>query len=41
MALSYTEIEVEDETFHIFTLPDRRPYRWLLPARQVALPDDR
>ena len=25
MALSYTEIEVEDETFHIFTLPDRRP----------------
>ena len=25
MALSYTEILVEDETFHIFTLPDRRP----------------
>ena len=25
MALSYTEIEVEEETFHIFTLPDRRP----------------
>ena len=25
MALSYTEIEVEDETFHVFTLPDRRP----------------
>ena len=25
MALSYTELEVEKETFHIFTLPDRRP----------------
>ena len=25
MALSYIEIEVEEETFHIFTLPDRRP----------------
>jgi hypothetical protein len=25
MALSYTEILVEDEIFHIFTLPDRRP----------------
>ena len=25
MALSYTEIEVEEETFHIFTLPDLRP----------------
>ena len=25
MALSYTEIEVEEETFHICTLPDRRP----------------
>ena len=25
MALSYTEILVEDEIFHVFTLPDRRP----------------
>jgi hypothetical protein len=25
MALPYTEIEVDNETFHIFTLPDRRP----------------
>ena len=36
MALSYTEILVEDEIFHIFTLPDRRstagssqPVKWL------------
>ena len=25
MALQYTEIEVDNETFLIFTLPDRRP----------------
>ena len=25
MALSYTEIMVEEEVFHIFTLPDRHP----------------
>ena len=25
MALAYTEFEVDDVSFHIFTLPDRRP----------------
>jgi hypothetical protein len=25
MALPYTEFEVDKETFHIFTLPDRCP----------------